>query len=543
MQRCVHVRPWRAHVWSVAAAAVAVAAVWCGSFGSVAHSQGSLPSGAVADWKFDESSGSTAQDDSGNANHGTLNNPGRVAGRIGGALQFDGVDDHVVVSSPTSLALSNYAISAWVKYTTTDTSGGEIASMGDSFALRVQPSGVVKTFFHAGGSQWPSAVTTVTTNDGAWHHLVGQYDGTKLEIYVDGTLRAQQPVTGSISALGSAFYIGQHANGGSNHNFNGTIDQVRVYGRALSSSEVASLAAEAPAGISFTVVTWNLRKCRGTDTAPGGSDCNRVADALHAMSPQPDIMLLSAVYSSTDAAALQSRLDQLSGATGTWKLHYDRSGGEGQAILTKHTMPNGPGDRDSETVTMTECGGTENQVLVKATVTIGGQNLNVFAVDQQHGSANSTVRACQAAKFRDWANTFAEPRIVGGDFNGSPGDAGITTWLSPSPPAVGYFDGWADTPLANRAGYGKEDATIGNDSSSSIFGRTLRNRIDYIVYRGVTPTSARVIDTRVPGTTCLNLHSSGFLDSCTATCSCTYVDDKGVRPTDHIPLSITFSGS
>ena len=73
-------------------------------------------SGLVAYWKFDEGSGTTVADSSGNGNTGTLvNGPLWTAGRVGNALFFDGIDDNVTVPDSTSLDLSSsFTLSAWV---------------------------------------------------------------------------------------------------------------------------------------------------------------------------------------------------------------------------------------------------------------------------------------------------------------------------------------------------------------------------------------------------------------------------------------------
>jgi hypothetical protein len=196
-----------------------------------------IPGDVVAHWKLDEGSG-TAADSSVNGNNGVLvNGPAwRAAGFINAALTFDGSDDHVVVANaPASLKpTSGYAISAWIKYGATDASGGEIATMGDNYALRVQPTGDVKTFFHNASGYKITISSGVNTKDNKWHHVLGQYTGSTLDVYIDGVLQGTTSVTGAIEyTLGANFYLGQQGTGGTNHNFNGTMDQVRVYARSL----------------------------------------------------------------------------------------------------------------------------------------------------------------------------------------------------------------------------------------------------------------------------------------------------------------------
>ncbi len=200
----------------------------------------SPPSGGLAGWwKFDENGGTAAADSSGNGNTGTLVN-GPVftsAGKLAGALTFDGIDDYAVGSETVNYT-TTFSIAAWFKTTV----GGAIAS------------GLCRTLISTNGSQlladtnscsgsWPSYAVFGHTNivDGAWHFGVFVIDGLNLRLYVDGKLdgAATQPDT---TFAGSATnYIGQTGMGWSNQYFTGTIDDVRLYSRALSADEIYGL--------------------------------------------------------------------------------------------------------------------------------------------------------------------------------------------------------------------------------------------------------------------------------------------------------------
>jgi endonuclease/exonuclease/phosphatase family metal-dependent hydrolase len=518
-------------------------------------------------WTLDENSGPTAADTSGNGNHGTLVGGAtwEQAGKIGSAVTFNGNGAQIVVSAPSdALKPANaFAISAWIKTNDTDDNGGEIASMGDRYALRVQPGGQIKTFFFDGTTWQSHTGTNASVLDNQWHHVVGQYTGGRLEVYVDGAPFASPPITGTISyGAGNTFSIGRHGNGGQAHDFFGLIDAIRVYDHALSTSEIDQLFTEGGPTIPpttntpFDVLTWNLRKCRGTDD---DFNCTRIAD--HIKNMNPDVALLTAVLSQSDAETIQGWLNTNAPTPGGWKLRYGSAGGEGQAILTKHAMANSgspacvPGV-SCFTVTTADCPGAtepENQIIVQATITIDGSDINFFAVDQQHGTDNWAVRKCQAERFRQWAHGFRDlPRIAGGDFNAIPTDWGIRTWVEPvagEDPQEPYSDGWV-SPDATQAGYDKGDAQIGNTLGEAQFGRTKSKRIDYVIYTAPTlkATAASVFDRRVAGTTCYavsTVRSDNFIggsSSCNRLtypdCTCQYIDDDGVRPTDHIPLMV-----
>ena len=95
------------------------------------------PSNLVAYWKFDEGSGTTAADSSGNGNTGTLiNGPLWTAGKAGNALYFDGIDDNVTVLDSASLHLSSaFTLSAWVNPAATFTDYRAIVTKNPPYYL------------------------------------------------------------------------------------------------------------------------------------------------------------------------------------------------------------------------------------------------------------------------------------------------------------------------------------------------------------------------------------------------------------------------
>jgi endonuclease/exonuclease/phosphatase family metal-dependent hydrolase len=268
-----------------------------------------------------------------------------------------------------------------------------------------------------------------------------------------------------------------------------------------------------------------------------------------------DVALLSAVQTDAQAMAIRDELNDLQD-TDAWDYHWAAVGGEGQAIITRHTIL----DRDSHPAWQSACPTSrESQTLVKAKVNINGYPVYLFAIDQQHGSqqADHDARACQATIFKAYADNFTDaPRIIGGDFNANPGTIGSEAWRIQNvaaPEADRFFDSWMEIPLANKSGYPKGDATYGNDPPDPTFGHTKTNRIDYIMYREAftggsraLPQAARMIDARDLSTDCTDLVSrdpnDAFISSaaCFAPCQCTYIDDDGVRPSDHVPYFVTF---
>jgi hypothetical protein len=156
--------------------------------------------GLTGEWKFDEGSGTTALDSSGDRNHGViLNGVTHAAGVSGTALQFDGADDYVEVPHSASLNVGNQiTIEFWMKTTytgrwvaITKTDGcGSTGWQSEQTPHIPNPSAIGWGVGH--GSCWTIAGPNVTTSisDGLWHHVVGTYDRTlgEIKIYADGRL-------------------------------------------------------------------------------------------------------------------------------------------------------------------------------------------------------------------------------------------------------------------------------------------------------------------------------------------------------------------
>jgi hypothetical protein len=207
-------------------------------------------SGPVGHWTLDETSGALAADSSGNGDSGTLlNGPLHIAGRLGQALSFNGVDE--AVSIPHAAALDAYpiTISLWMS-TTTGALGGLVNKyLPSSFSgYQVFTSGgnLCAWYFRDASSYiWDGSGCTLATpgfNDGRWHHVAFIVDASGGRLFVDGTLRMTQPWTGTAGAttttqgLSLARYPGT-----ASPYLPGQIDDVQIYNRALSAGEVSSL--------------------------------------------------------------------------------------------------------------------------------------------------------------------------------------------------------------------------------------------------------------------------------------------------------------
>ncbi len=247
----------------------------------------------AAYWKMDETvTGSTVIDSSGDGNNGT---PSGSGGSQNGpqpntdvpttsfpdlrSLNFDGTDDDVAVSGLITNSSQIVTLTAWVNLNTKDTSGAEIISLGDHVLLRADDSSSQKTtgqFYN--GTTWIGTGSGVDIAGTGWRHVayvVHQVSGNYYQqIYIDGVLDTQSTNTTSIvyTGLSQNTKIGEHGNGSTNYNFNGKIDEVRVYTRALSADEIADLAAGR-----HTQATWDGSTSTNNETAANW-DINAVPD-------------------------------------------------------------------------------------------------------------------------------------------------------------------------------------------------------------------------------------------------------------------------
>ena len=179
------------------------------------------------------------------SNAGTcVNSPTYVTGRIGaGALSFNGSSTFVNIPNSASIDLTGNAVtlSAWIN------SGG----VQNAYAMIGRKGGFTGYYlsFDPTGTKMRCGIPPI--NDGfngnitipinVWTQVACTYDGSKIKIYVNGTVDNSFTVSGSMTdSSSSALLIGQDPGGGARV-FNGIIDDVRVYNRALSASDVAML--------------------------------------------------------------------------------------------------------------------------------------------------------------------------------------------------------------------------------------------------------------------------------------------------------------
>jgi hypothetical protein len=199
-----------------------------------------VESGLVAAYGFEEATGTTALDSSGNGYTGKLEGPARTrSGRFGRALSLDGVNDMVTVAA--ELHASRVTVEAWVYPTAL--SGWRSVVMKEAqnglvfglYAHDNQPHpamtvGVERVDYSAGG------LAALPLN--AWSHLAATYDGTTIRLYVNGIETGTATGAGALPESANPLRIGGNSVWG--EYFKGRIDEVRIYDRALSAAEITA---------------------------------------------------------------------------------------------------------------------------------------------------------------------------------------------------------------------------------------------------------------------------------------------------------------
>jgi hypothetical protein len=199
-------------------------------------------SGLVAYWSFDEGEGETAKDSAGE-NDGTIYNPKWVDGKVGKALEFDG--ESVCVEVPDSEALDitdAITIEAWVKHRGAASFSWEtILAKGDS-SYRLHFDETDLSFglgLNDGSAGWWNLASGVVPEADKWYFVVATVDSSKACIYVNGELATStEDVPGAIMTNDIQLAIGENYESNYRY-FNGVIDEVKIYNRALSAEEIA----------------------------------------------------------------------------------------------------------------------------------------------------------------------------------------------------------------------------------------------------------------------------------------------------------------
>jgi hypothetical protein len=245
--------PATAYFWRVRAYNDEGESPWSATRTFTTAAAGPEPNGLAGHWKMDEGSGNLFVDDSGNGNNAVIQNTGGISwssGQIGQAVNLNGLSGRFgVAPHSTSLELPNaITISAWVKPNTLHRGTLIQKENGNGFEFWLDSNGQLEFRLNRGnnGSTYRLRSNYNYTNFlGTWIHLAATFDGITSRIYVNGVE--------NISATYAPFTIGTNSGNlvigalGTIQRLNGAMDDLRLYGRALSPVEIEQLASPSQA--------------------------------------------------------------------------------------------------------------------------------------------------------------------------------------------------------------------------------------------------------------------------------------------------------
>ncbi len=240
--------------------------------------------GLVALWHLDENGGGSASDATGHGYTGTLvSDPAWIPSSAplvfnqvaGQALQFDGVNGYAQTANASDLNSYPFTVSAWFRSTNTaNVIQGIVSKYADlsynGWTLMVQNNHLRGFYYRAGGlfDFAIDATSSATVADGSWHHAALTVDASGGKLYLDGVVVGQNAWAGAAGGTTSTepLQIGRFYN--YPQRFQGDIDEVTVWNRALAANEVQSMKNLSLNGKeSGLVAYWRFNEGSGTNTA------------------------------------------------------------------------------------------------------------------------------------------------------------------------------------------------------------------------------------------------------------------------------------
>jgi hypothetical protein len=197
--------------------------------------------GLVGYWKMDEASGNLV-DSSGNGNTGTITGTTVIPGKYGNARSFSSSSDMTAIT--TIPIPGSWSIATWFKYPFPSASWNTLTrGVNNDHQVIISASGLLGTYDnHSLG--WVSSGFNTNTLSTAWHHLTAVGDGGVTKFYIDGAYVG----TSNYQSNSEISYIGNYQGGGQQF---GSLDDFRIYNRALSPKEISDLYNWAPGPVAY----------------------------------------------------------------------------------------------------------------------------------------------------------------------------------------------------------------------------------------------------------------------------------------------------
>jgi hypothetical protein len=186
-------------------------------------------------------------DESGYGNNGVLSGAAYTAGKINNGLSFDGVDDYVSIADAPSLDLTKvFTIMAWIKADSYGEAnlGRIIDKVGAyTFFLSATDKNLSMVFYVSAAVHQFFSTANSLLIDGKWHHVAVTFDNSlasaNVKFFIDGVAKGTANDTSTIDTNANSLYVGNRS--ALDRTFDGIIDEVYIYDRALSQSEIEAI--------------------------------------------------------------------------------------------------------------------------------------------------------------------------------------------------------------------------------------------------------------------------------------------------------------
>ena len=209
-----------------------------------------LKNGLLGHWTFDgpDVTANTTTDKSGSGNDGTRNGTTKIRGKIGQGMTFNGTSDFIDVSDTPFDITSNLTLSTWIKIASTSQTQILIWKT-NAYGLIYNYNGITGCnlsqfcFAATNGTAWSAISNGSSVNLNTWYHVVGVFDdaANTLDLYVNGLKTSPVSLNGSIANTSLNLHLGNYDSSPDAGYLAGSLDDARVYNRALSPAEIMQL--------------------------------------------------------------------------------------------------------------------------------------------------------------------------------------------------------------------------------------------------------------------------------------------------------------
>ncbi len=312
--------------------AVALLLTCCGYSAQAQSTCLQPPSGAIAWWSLDETTGNTSVDRVGNHTAAWANGPVPAPGEVRGALQFNGTNYLAAQDSDEwAFGKNDFTVELWANFDVVP--GGDLVHPGAIFIGSDDgPGSRNKWFFALGGGLLHFTVYNTadpppnfylvrahfTPIIGQWYHLAVRKRGTLFTIYVNGTAVGSETSNSPIANASAPLTIAQAENLGF---IKGRLDEITMYNRALAPEEIMAIYVAGTAG---KCVSMSIRPSAGGDTGMVTAQINGVgfqqgATVTLSQAGQTDITG-NLVTVADDGTSINTTFDLVDQARGAWDV-------------------------------------------------------------------------------------------------------------------------------------------------------------------------------------------------------------------------------